>query len=97
MALLDDLKKNREKILKVAAECGLENIRVFGSVARRDERPDSDIDFLVSVTEGNNKGWDTFGFPIELEKIFGRKVDMVFESGLYHVIRERVLNEAVAL
>lgn len=94
MALLDEIRAKRDIILKVADECGLTNIRVFGSVARGEETPDSDIDFLVDVNPNDVKGFETFGFPDELEEVFGRKIDMVFASGLYHVIRDRVLNEA---
>lgn len=47
MALLDTLQERREDILRVAARHGAFNVRVFGSVLRREETPDSDIDFLV--------------------------------------------------
>lgn len=97
MALLDELRRSREKILAIAQERGLTDIKIFGSVARGEERPDSDIDILVTSIPGEGKGLATFGFPIELEEMFGRKVDMVFESGLYHVIRDDVLKEAKPL
>ncbi len=94
MATLDQLRNRRDEILALAAECGLKDVRVFGSVARGDERPDSDIDILVRYDPASKKGLDVFGFPIGLEEMFGRKVDLVFESGLYHVFRDEVLSEA---
>jgi predicted nucleotidyltransferase len=96
--LFDELKKRREEILAIARQCGLTNIKVFGSVARGEERPDSDIDFLVTSDPNSpHKGLDVFGFPVEMEELLGRKVDMVFEKGLYHVIRDDVLSEAKPL
>lgn len=96
--LLHELQKRREEILAIARQCGLTNIKVFGSVARGDEKPDSDVDFLVtSDPTSPHKGIDVFGFPIEMEKLLNRKVDMVFEKGLYHVIRDDVLSEAKPL
>lgn len=97
MTLLDELRKNREKILALAEACGLKDVRVFGSVARGEEREDSDIDLLVTYIPASGKGWDAFGFPEEVEKIVGHKVDMVFESGLYHMMRDQVLKEAKPL
>jgi predicted nucleotidyltransferase len=43
------LHSKREEIQRIAAKHGARNLRVFGSVARGDSRPDSDIDFLVDV------------------------------------------------
>ena len=75
MPLLDELRKNREKILELAKESGVTDVRAFGSVARGEEREDSDIDILVDY------GADASlikhaGFMVELENIFGRKVDV---------------------
>jgi predicted nucleotidyltransferase len=46
MSGLDKLRKKREQIMSLAAKHGARNVRVFGSVARGEEGPDSDIDFL---------------------------------------------------
>ncbi len=97
MPLLDQLRARRDEILALAAECGLKDIRVFGSVARGEERPDSDIDFLVSYIPESNKGLEVFGFPQALERMFKRRIDLIFESGLYHRMRNRVLREATPL
>jgi predicted nucleotidyltransferase len=93
MTLLDELRKNREKILAIAKDCGLEDIRVFGSVARGEERPDSDIDILVHYGKGATL-MKHAGFMVELEEIFGRKVDVVEDKRLHRVIRDDVLHEA---
>jgi len=46
------LKSRREEILRLASQHGAYNVRVFGSVARGEARPDSDIDFLVNLEAG---------------------------------------------
>lgn len=97
MALLDELRANRDVILKAAEECGLTNVRVFGSVARGEETAESDVDILVDYIPESKKGWHAFGFPDAASKIIGRRVDMVFAKGVYHLMRERVFKEATPL
>lgn len=94
MTLLDELHKNREKILAIANECGLEDVRVFGSVARGQERADSDIDILVNRIKDVNMGLQIFAFPVALEEMFHRKIDFVFEPTLHWIIKDAVLKEA---
>lgn len=94
MPLLDELRKNREKILELAKESGLTDVRVFGSVARGEEREDSDIDILVNKIEGVNMGLQTYAFPAALEDMFHRNIDFVVEPRLHRVIKERVIREA---
>jgi len=48
------LKTRRQEILAIAARNGAVNVRVFGSVARGENRPDSDIDFLVNLEAGRS-------------------------------------------
>jgi predicted nucleotidyltransferase len=96
MTLLDELRKNREKILQIANDCGLKDVRVFGSVARGQERADSDIDILVHY------GVDASlmkhaGFMVEMEKMLKRKVDVVEDKRLHWVIKDDVLREAIPL
>lgn len=87
------LKERRLEILALADRSGLSNIRVFGSVARGEETENSDIDILVNVTKTDDP-FAFIDFQNDLSKMFSRKIDIVFESGLYHALRERVLNEA---
>lgn len=94
MSLLDQLRNNREKILAIAKDCGLTDVRVFGSVARGEERPDSDIDILVNRIKGINMGLQIFAFPVALEEMFHRRIDFVFEPTLHWVIKDAVLKEA---
>lgn len=92
----DLLKSKREEILALAASKGLSNVRVFGSVARGDETAESDVDLLVSVMDASDP-LAFVDFQEGATKLLSRKVDIVFESGLYHAMRETVLREARAL
>lgn len=91
-----DLLRQRQTILELAARHGVRNVRVFGSVARGDDRADSDLDLLVDVEHGRSS-LDVIGLEQDLEELLGRPVQVVSERGLSHYLEERVLAEAVAL
>ena len=80
----------------IAAKRGAKNVRVFGSVARGDNDPASDIDFLVDLEPGRTL-FDLSGLLIDLETLLEQKVDVVTERGLRPRVRERVLAEAIPL
>ena len=90
------LTENRQEILALAQQYGAKNVRVFGSVARGEDDEQSDIDFLVEM-EPTRSLFDLGGFMMSLQELLGRRVDVVTEDGLKMRIRERVLQEAVAL
>jgi uncharacterized protein len=86
----------REEIKQLAANYGAHNVRLFGSVARREARSDSDVDVLVDL-EPDRSLFDLGGLLMELQNLLGCKVDVVTEQGLRPRIRERVLRDAVPL
>ena len=86
----------REAVLRVAAAHGAHKVRVFGSAARGDAGPDSDIDLLVEFEEGRSL-LDLVGLIDELCALLGRHVDVAEPEGVHWAIRERVLREAVPL
>jgi hypothetical protein len=90
------LKNKREEILKVAAKHGVRRIRVFGSMARGDARPDSDVDFLVE-TGPKHSAFFPGGLVLDLENLLGRHVDVVEPEGIYPPLKEAILKEAVPL
>lgn len=93
---LDILRRDyKTQILTIAHKCHVGNIRVFGSVARGDEREDSDIDFLVHVEP--EAGFSIGGLYWQLEELLGCKVDIVPDSSIHWAVRERILKEAVPL
>ncbi len=96
MSIDDLLKEKRGEILRIAAKHGAHNVRIFGSVARGEARPDSDLDFLVDIETGRSL-LDMGGLLMELRELLGRDVDVATAHGLMARIRERVLEEAVPL
>ncbi|TWT46252.1 Nucleotidyltransferase domain protein [Phycisphaerae bacterium RAS1] len=83
---------------ELAALCRRHHVRelaVFGSAARGDARPDSDIDLLVEFEPSAQIGFIALArLAHELEALFGRKVDLVPKDGLKARIRDHVLAEA---
>lgn len=86
----------REEILRLAEKHGAFNVRVFGSVARAEARPDSDIDFLVDFRAGTSM-WDVVGLWRELGDLLERDVDVIGEDSPDDPFMRRALEDAVAL
>lgn len=86
----------KEEILRIAAKYGAYNVRVFGSVARGEATPGSDIDFLVEL-EPQRTLLDQIALLQSLEELLGRKVDVTESETLHELIRDKVLREAVML
>jgi len=89
------LLDKRDAVLRLVAKHGASNVRVFGSVARGEATPTSDVDLLVDGLE--NCSWGGGGLLVDLEKLLGRRVDLVSAEDLHWSIRDRVLKEAVPL
>lgn len=96
MNLDELLKVKRQEILQLAAKHGADHIRVFGSVARGEAKPDSDIDLLVNLAPGRSL-MDHAALILDLQRLLGCRVDVVTERGLRERVRQRVLAEAVPL
>ena len=90
------LEEKRGEILRICAKHGARNIRVFGSTVRGEANLDSDLDLLVEF-EPQRSLLDQAALVFELEKLLGRKVDVVSEQGIYWLLRRRILNEAQVL
>jgi len=94
---LDTLQsEKRPAILALARLHGASNVRVFGSVARRENGPGSDIDFLVDLEPGRDL-FDLGGLQADLRDLLSTSVDLVESTCLHPYIRDRVLAEAVPL
>lgn len=96
MTLTELLGDKREEILRLAAQHGATNVRVFGSVVRGEAGPDSDVDFLVDMGPGRSAFFPA-GLQQDLEDLLGCQVDVLTENGLHWYIRDRVLKEAQPL
>ena len=96
MTPLELLQQKREDIRRIAAKHGAYNIHVFGSVARGEAGPDSDIDLLIEKGPATTS-WFPAGLVLDLEEILGRRVEIVTEKALHPALRDRVLRDAVPL
>jgi uncharacterized protein len=94
MGIEELIRPQRDVIRRIAEKHGASNVRVFGSVARGDAGPESDVDLLIdagSVTSA----WFPGGLVADLEALLCRRVDVVTERALRPELRERVIREAV--
>ncbi|MGB7913076.1 MAG: nucleotidyltransferase family protein [Desulfobaccales bacterium] len=90
---LEEIREKREEILKIAAKHGAYNVRIFGSAARGEARPESDIDFLVEAGPQRTPFFPG-GLLMDLQEFLGCKVHVVTEKSVHWYIRDRVLEEA---
>jgi uncharacterized protein len=90
------LRRHRRRLLDVARDHGVRRVRVFGSLARGEEVPASDIDFLVDLEPGRTL-LDLAGFRREAEAILGTSVDVATPDMLKERIRAEVEAEALPL
>lgn len=95
--LLDQLHAQRNAIEQACRQYGARRIRVFGSVARREDRADSDVDFLVNLPRGYDLLAQRIPLQRRLTEIAGRRTDLIPEHELSPLIRDNVLREAVDL
>ena len=96
MVTLNTLRgEKRIEIVLLGEKYGARNLRVFGSVARGDNREESDVDFLVDMDKGRTL-FDLAGLVADVQDLLGVPVDVVTPGGLRY-LRERVLTEAVPL
>ena len=89
-------EEKRAAVLDVAKRHGAANVRVFGSVARGDATPESDVDLLVEWEPGRSL-LDHAGLVLDLQDLLGAPVEVGTERSLHWYVRERILAEAVPL
>jgi predicted nucleotidyltransferase len=94
---LDEIRSGyRNQIVAAAEKRGARNVRIIGSVARGDQRHDSDIDFLVDFEPGRSL-LDLTGLWLDLEAVRGCKVDVVSSRGLKPRLASEVTRDVVSL
>ncbi|TAN35622.1 MAG: nucleotidyltransferase [Verrucomicrobia bacterium] len=96
MTLLDSIKIRRGEITQIAARHGACCIRVVGSVARGEERPDSDVDLLVSMEHGRDL-LDLVALEQDLGAALHREVDVLTDEGLSPYLKDQIQAEAVTV
>ena len=90
------IEAHRQEIIEIAERRGFSNVRVFGSMARGDATQDSDVDLLVT-TKPKTTLVGLSGLVLDVEELLNRKVDVVTDDEIYHLLRDRILGEAVPL
>jgi len=85
---------NLEKIKSILVENGVESAAIFGSRARGEEKPGSDLDILIKFREDKVKGlFDFISLERKLSETLGLKVDLVTEDSISPYIKESVLKD----
>ncbi|MBO4491608.1 MAG: nucleotidyltransferase family protein [Lentisphaeria bacterium] len=96
MTQLDRLRLLKEDILRIVRKHNADKVYVFGSCARGEDTPESDVDLLVDFNQ-NASLFDQVYIQNEMHSLLECKVDVVSRRGLHPYIRRRVLAEAVEL
>ena len=94
--ILERIMAERDRICEIAARHGARNIRIFGSVARGEEKEESDLDLLIDL-EPDRSLLDIVALKSELEELLKISVDVAEPLTLHWYIRDRVIAEAVPL
>ena len=76
MCQLDRLKQMKEEILQIAKKHNAEKVYVFGSCARKEETPESDVDFVADFKEHSTL-FNVVGLELDLADLLGCSVDVV--------------------
>jgi len=90
------IEEHREEIKHLATLRGASRVRIFGSRARGEARPDSDVDILVDLEKGRS-ALALGGLLMDLQDLLGKRVDVVTPAALHPKIRENILKQAVDL
>jgi predicted nucleotidyltransferase len=96
MRSLAAIRERAAQIREIAAAHGARNVRVVGSVARGTDRPDSDLDLLVTFDRTVGL-FEHAQLVLELEKLLQRKVDVASDRGVRPAVRERLEADAKSL
>jgi predicted nucleotidyltransferase len=91
------LRANRDRIRRAAHRHGAKNVRIFGSVARGEDRPGSDIDLLVDLDVRTKGLFPLAALQDELSELLGERVDVVPQDALEAHVAVNALAEAVPL
>ena len=90
------LLNKRAEILQIAARHGARNVQVFGSRARGEAKPDSDLDLLVTLSEDTSL-LEIIAIKQDLEDLLDCKVDVVTEDAISPYLRDLILREAITI
>lgn len=97
MTLVSGIDIPSDKIAEICRRHHILEMSVFGSAARGDMRPDSDIDIMVVLDPQAKVGWEFFGLGDELAEILGHPIDCGTKDGLKLHARPSALRDAVVI
>jgi predicted nucleotidyltransferase len=86
----------KEKALPALKKAGVLKSSLFGSFARGEAGPESDVDLLIELPEDKTM-LDLIELQDNLEASFGKKVDLVTFRSIHHLLRDRILREQVPI
>ena len=92
----EDVATIKERIVPILREAGVVRSSLFGSVARGEARPGSDVDLLVELP-GDRDMFDFMDLEEKLGAALGKKVDMLTFRSIHHLLRDRILKEQVPI
>ena len=95
MNTMDQIHRHKAEIGQLAQRCGAGRVRIFGSVARGEENPDSDIDVLVELPQGYDLFSQRMALAEGLQRLLQRDIDLIPEHELNPDLRANVLSEAI--
>lgn len=90
------LRQRRQRVLDIAARYGVTNVRVFGSVARGEDGPDSDVDLLADLPPRMGL-FALMALEREISEVLGVPVDLGTAESLKPGLRANALRDAIAL
>src|SRR5262249_54588314 len=96
MYRLEQIRAQREAILRLAANYGIRRVRLFGSVGRGEAGRERDVDVLVDFGPGRSS-LDKGCFEQDLEALLGCEVDVISAGGISPYLEDRILKEALPL
>ncbi len=92
-----EIEHIKSKVIKILKKNRVVRAGIFGSYARGEEKKNSDIDILVKIDDEKMSLLDFIILNRKLEKILGRKVDLVEYGVIKPLIKEQVLNEEIRI
>lgn len=94
--MINELEQLKNKAVPVLKKAGVNRSSFFGSVARGEERPDSDVDILIEF-QGKKTLLDLVELQQALEKALDRKVDLVTRRSIYSPLKEIIEKDEVPI
>jgi len=92
----DEIQKIQAQIVPILKEAGVLKSSLFGSVARGEARPDSDVDILVELPEGKSM-FDLVRLELKLQEVLGKKVDLVTYRSVHPLLKDIIFKEQVQI